>query len=167
MTTDAHPLHGIVFHCADNQGMAAWNRLAEHILNRRIQLGYQKRPALAEASGISLRTLSDIENARRTSYERNTIVALEQTLRWAPGSITAILDNGEPSILAEHPTTPTAQPPSAGDDTLIQIMNRPDLTDQQKARIMRTLIGEQERFARQRADELIRAALGAAPPSAG
>ena len=163
MSTTGYPLRGIVWHCLDNGGMAAWESLAEHILNRRIQLGYYKRPAFAEASGISLRTLSDLENARRENYDRNTVAAIEHTLRWAPGSINAILEGGEPTDATADPTPPSAAPTaraaSAGDEALIRVMRSPDLTDTQKAAIVRTLIAEQDEFARKRADTLIREAL--------
>ncbi len=49
---------------------------------------------------------------------------------------------------------------NASDEALIRVMNSPDLDDAAKAKIMRLLIAEQERFARERvtrAEELIQA----------
>lgn len=48
-------------------------------------------------SGLSIRTLNNIENARRTSYDGSTVALLERGLQWEPGSVEAILAGGEPT----------------------------------------------------------------------
>ncbi len=43
------------------------------------------------ASGLSLRTLGDIETARRTSYRTSTLPRLERALKWELGTVQAIV----------------------------------------------------------------------------
>ena len=83
-------------------GMAGteWKRLGDLIVRRRIDLGMKTTKALAEASGLTSRMLGDIENARRTNYAAGTRAQIENALRWAPGSIGAILTGGDPTSLS-------------------------------------------------------------------
>lgn len=80
-----------------------WGRLAKAVIARRVELGATTRQALAESSGLSARTLSDIENARRTSYDPATLVRLEQALRWPPGSAQAVLAGDDPPLPQQTP----------------------------------------------------------------
>ena len=163
---DTHHSLGLATNCHHNDDMADWQRLGQQVTARRVALGYRRREDLTNAAdGVSLRTLGDIESGRRTGYHRNTLATLENALRWAPGSIQAILEGGEfaeqptPATIGSGPdrdTAPTSPPSSAGDSALIKIMRSKDLTDDQKARIIRELIAEQQRYAERRADELIR-----------
>lgn len=73
-----------------------WRRLADYVVDARTALGIKTREALAEQVGVSSRVLSDIENARRTNYDRVTIASLERVLGWGTGSVTRILAGGEP-----------------------------------------------------------------------
>jgi hypothetical protein len=162
MRLNPPPLPQVASSCMNNVAMADWQRLADRILTRRIELGYAKRPALAEASGrISLRTLSSLETASRTNYDRNTIAALEHALQWAPGSVTAIIDGGEPTPLtaapaASGPPTATATP---DDDPVLRILNS-TASPAQKEEIVKRLLAEQRAFAQRRVDELLNEALG-------
>jgi hypothetical protein len=72
-----------------------WPRLAEHVIARRVALGYQHRRAFADAVGVSDRTLAKVEDG--TSVGRSTLGALDNALKWAPGSASAILRGGHPT----------------------------------------------------------------------
>jgi hypothetical protein len=143
--------------CHDNVAMADWHRLGQLVTSRRIALGHPRREDFTNATpGISLRTLGDIEAARRDSYSRNTIATLEHALRWAPGSVTAILDGGDPTSQPDKQATSIDR----GDDALVRVMADPSISERDKMRIARILIDERERFERERvarADQLIRA----------
>ena len=170
---DRYPQLGLATNRHHNGGMADWHRLGQLVTARRVALGYRRREDLTTAfDGVSQRTLGDIETARKAGYHRNTLATLEHALQWAPGSIQAILTGGEPtpapasanyipSPITQHLADAAAYADTHPvDPALIRVMRSPDLTDEQKARIMRSLIAEQERFAERRADELIRQALG-------
>lgn len=175
----------VATNCHQTDRMVDWQRLGQLVIARRIELGYKTREALLTDLGVSLRTLGDIESGRRDKYHRNTLAGLEHALRWLPGSIDAILDGGQPtpdpnprhsgrpagenahaadSATATRPTSTgnaRSHPPvgDASDDALIRVM-RSDLDDRTKAKIVKMLIAEQERFARERAaraEELIQA----------
>lgn len=156
----ADPVLSVAGCCLDNVPMPAdWDRLAALVIARRVELGHKTRAPLVEASGISLRTLGDIENGRRPSYDPATIAALEQALEWAPGSVTSIVNGGEPTPRAKADTGILGQSSARyapRDEALIKVMQSNDLSDEQKARIIRELIDDQRRYAERRADELIR-----------
>ncbi len=71
--------------------MGDWRALAQAVIDRRVELGHHSREAFAKASGISIRTLGDIESARRTSYAPETLVRVEKALQWPPGAVLAAL----------------------------------------------------------------------------
>jgi transcriptional regulator with XRE-family HTH domain len=158
---------GVASRCHHNVGMADWQRLGRIIVDRRIELGYRRREDLGATLGVSIRTLGDIETGRRDRYHANTIGSLENALQWAPGSINAILAGGEPAPRPAHHTRASAEEigltdevsatVESDDDPVVRIMADPRLTQQQKAQVIRQLIAEQQAFARQRADELLRA----------
>ncbi|MFI5934725.1 helix-turn-helix domain-containing protein [Actinoplanes sp. NPDC051494] len=130
-----------VLACLDG-GMADTQRLATYLVARRIQLGYRHRPAFAEAAGVSLRTLSDIENGLRVP-SASTIAALDQALQWQPGSVRETLAGGEPAQakLASEPGDHS----TGSDPLLIQVMRSTDISDEDKARIVEILIAEKRR----------------------
>lgn len=68
-----------------------WQALARAVVSRRVELGMKTRGALAEATGLSARTLGDIERARRTSLSPSTLAKVEQVLGWPEGHIDALL----------------------------------------------------------------------------
>jgi transcriptional regulator with XRE-family HTH domain len=80
-----------------------WSELAQAVIGRRVELGHHSREAFADASGLSVRTLSDIERARRTSYDPATLARVEQALQWLPGTVDRILaeSSGGPTAAAE------------------------------------------------------------------
>jgi transcriptional regulator with XRE-family HTH domain len=75
--------------------MDGWERLASAVIARRVELGMHTRQALAEATGLTARSLSDIERARRTSYDPATLARVEQALQWLPGTVDRILAEGD------------------------------------------------------------------------
>jgi hypothetical protein len=145
-----------------------WARLGEYVVARRVQLGYKKRPAFSDASGISTRILGDIETGRRGNFDPTTIAALENTLGWATGSANRIAHGGEPTVIANVRDDTTTDNATAGDqaadtDEALRRVMRSNLTDDQKRRITRMLIAEKEDAERQRvarAEQLIRFARG-------
>lgn len=76
--------------------MTDYERLASHVIARRIELGFRTRRAFADTSSLSLRTISDIETARADSYFSSTLATLEHELDWTPGSAERILAGDEP-----------------------------------------------------------------------
>jgi hypothetical protein len=80
-----------------------WRRLADYVVARRVELGMRDRRALAEATGVTDRTLGKLENGQRVSP--STLGMVENRLGWGPGSWRRILAGGEPIIEpAEHGT---------------------------------------------------------------
>jgi hypothetical protein len=97
-----------------------WQRLADYVVARRVELGMRDRRAFAEATGVTERTLGKLENGQRVSP--STLGMVENRLGWAPGSCRRILGGGEP----------TAGAPSLGqaeyeDPTLGHIASTPGL----------------------------------------
>jgi len=72
-----------------------WQRLADYVVARRVELGMRDRRALAESTGVTERTLGKLENGQRVSP--STLGMVENRLGWAPGSCRRILAGGEPS----------------------------------------------------------------------
>jgi hypothetical protein len=72
-----------------------WRRLADYVIARRVELNMRDRRALAEATGVTDRTLGKLENGQRVSA--STLGVVENQLGWAPGSCRRILAGGEPS----------------------------------------------------------------------
>ena len=167
------PLRELAGTCLNNGGMpAAWDRLASFVVARRVELGYKSRPRFTEAAGVSLRTLADLETGRRDSYDAATLAALEQALRWTTGSIARVLAGDDPvpaptrnpmratlDGAAPSETTTGTSIPSRHSDALIRVMKNDRLSDDDKKKIVRLLLAEQEAFERgrvARADELAR-----------
>lgn len=73
-------------------------RLASEIRSRRIDLGLSVQKAAQLAGGIARNTWSGIETGRNRTQERHH-AGIERALGWAPGSIAAILDCGEPTVV--------------------------------------------------------------------
>lgn len=152
-------------------------RLAEQVRARRLELGISVRAAATQA-GVARDTWIGLEEATRRTAE-TSYAAIEKTLQWETGSISAVLAGGEPTPVTEDPPGPAMQLKTTGsmrlstpirpisehpgDAALIRVMNNPDLTNAEKAKIVRAVISEQERFAERRAAELIEQALGERP----
>lgn len=78
-------------------------RLGQLVAARRKALGLQTAQKLAEAARVSLRTITTVETGERTGFNPTTKGAIERVLRWAPGSIDAILDGREPLEGPQNP----------------------------------------------------------------
>lgn len=68
-----------------------WHALARAVIDRRVGLGHKTLRAFADASGLSTKTLGEIEGAKRKSYDRATLAQVEQALRWPSGTIRGLL----------------------------------------------------------------------------
>lgn len=103
-------------------------RLGQATVARRVQIGLTTREQMAVAAGMSVRLLSDIENAKRTSYDPATLARLEQALGWQPGSAEAVLNGGLPALI---PGTVGADD-SPDDDGVLDRIGESDLPGQVK-----------------------------------
>ncbi len=74
-----------------------WRRLADEVIRRRVELGHDTRASFIAASGLSARTVGDIETARRTSYDPATLARLEQALRWPADHVRRLVEAPETS----------------------------------------------------------------------
>jgi hypothetical protein len=97
-----------------------WQRLADYIVARRVELGMRDRRAFAEATGVTERTLGKLENGQRVSP--STLGMVENRLGWAPGSCRRILAGGEPNA-----GSPDPGPAEYEDPTLFHIASTPGL----------------------------------------
>src|SRR6266700_1755721 len=90
-----------------NMAAEDWERLGDYVIARRIALGMRDRRALAAATGVTASTLGAVENH----------------LRWAPGSCRRVLAGGEPV----SPASAAASQPKFDDPTLQHIAETPGL----------------------------------------
>jgi hypothetical protein len=97
-----------------------WWRLADYVIARRVELGMRDRRALAEASGVTERTLGKLENGQ--SVSPSTLGMVENRLGWAPGSCRRILAGGEPILGPQD-----LEQGEHGDPTLWHIASTPGL----------------------------------------
>lgn len=74
-----------------------WAALGRAATRRRVELGYHTVVAFSTVVGLSTKTLGEVENAKRDSYDPATLARIEQALEWAPGSIHEVLAGGEPT----------------------------------------------------------------------
>lgn len=79
-----------------------WDRLAESVRERRVELGLTQEDARA-AGGPSTATMRLIEGALQHSYQPSTLRDLEHVLQWERGSVRKILAGGDPVPLADIP----------------------------------------------------------------
>lgn len=86
-------------------GSARWwavnaqKRLGAAIVSRRVGLGMKTREQLAAKIYLSYRSLSDLENGRR-SFSANTHALVEHALEWEPGTVARILAGGSSALQA-------------------------------------------------------------------
>lgn len=121
-----------------------WPRLRDYVIARRTKLGMLHQGDLADAAGVSRRTISQIETAH--SVRGSTLAALDATLQWKPGSSRAILRGGEPDQVDLSPDDAEA---ARIDAELREISNAyPKLTDTERRGIIglvRGMRGEEPR----------------------
>lgn len=104
----------------DMTGEGAWKRLGELLMQRRLHLGQRNRAQFARDNGISDRLLSDIENGKRTNYDRATLVLIEGMYGWAGGSVAAVLAGRRPTTV-----TPAEVLQPTGDNSDALLLERP------------------------------------------
>ena len=97
-----------------------WQRLADYVVARRVELGMRDRRAFAEATGVTERTLGKLENGQRVSP--STLGMVENRLGWAPGSCRRILAGGEPNV-----SSPDRGEAEYDDPTLWHLASTPGL----------------------------------------
>lgn len=102
----------------DFQG--AWAALGRHVARARARLdaGTWTQERLAEAVGVSLKTINTIEAGRSTGLRERTKAKLEEALSWAMGDVDRILAGGEPSVQNDRryaPRDEAAYLPRQGD----------------------------------------------------
>jgi hypothetical protein len=138
----------------------AIRRLAAAVKARRLELRLSLRKA-ADIAQVARNTWTSLEEGTRRTSE-TSYAAIEAVLHWAPGSIEQIKSGEQPTPLTAFPraqaTASRAEAPGESDEALIRVMRSDKLSDEQKARIVRQLIAEQERARQhiiQMADELI------------
>jgi transcriptional regulator with XRE-family HTH domain len=82
-----------------------WRRLGEYIRNRRKALDIS-RTQMASLTGISYRTIGQVE--RSSPVAPDTLAAIENVLRWKPGSSRRVLSGGDPVLEGEEDRDPVA-----------------------------------------------------------
>src|ERR1700689_5351274 len=107
-----------------------WQRLADYVVARRVELGMRDRRAFAEATGVTERTLGKLENGQHVSP--STLGMVENRLGWAPGSCRGILPGREPKG-----GSPDVEHPEYEDPTLWHIASTPGLPPD----VVRGLVG--------------------------
>lgn len=77
----------------------AWQRLAVMLAERRASLRpeWQERTAFAADTGLSYRSISDLEGVRRDNYRASWLAMVESAYEWEPGSIREVLAGGDPT----------------------------------------------------------------------
>lgn len=121
-----------------------WRRLADLLVQRRIQLGYRQRKDFAEASGLRHdRLLFDLENAKRTNFEAGTLAKFEQLYQWAPGSISAVLNGADPTPIDRGSYSGQARhiEDFSNDELLFELGRRIKMTDQRLVTLLTDLSG--------------------------
>jgi hypothetical protein len=89
-----------------------WDRLAELVRERRVELGMTQEDARS-AGGPSTATMRLLEGALQRSYQPSTLRDLEKVLQWERGSVRRILAGGDPSHASAFPSLPSlTAPPS-------------------------------------------------------
>jgi transcriptional regulator with XRE-family HTH domain len=129
------------------------DHLSAQVVSRRVALGYRNRQALADAAGISIRTLGDIETGRRSNFDPSTIAALEHALEWDTGSVAEIVDGYDPTLRSAPADIPV--------DAAIEMVMQSDLPDGLKRRFANLLVDDRIAADRRRID-LARALIEAA-----
>lgn len=96
---------------------AAWKRLGELLIRRRIELdpAYQNRTAFCTERGIDYRLAYDIEEARRTNFRKGTLAGVAIAYAVTLDSMLAVLDDPRTELIrapAPVPRSPEGAPPA-------------------------------------------------------
>jgi transcriptional regulator with XRE-family HTH domain len=119
-----------------------WARLARAIQQAResrVMPGGARmtQQQLADEAGVSLGTIQNLEDPKRTRTRRPPTLALVEQVFWKPGSAAAVLDGGDPIPLSEdeleaEPETPPAKTSTKASERLplrVQHELRGDVVD--------------------------------------
>lgn len=101
----------------DAQSRPAWERLGRLLMERRARLDprWRTRKTFAADVGLNAGLIRDIETAQRTTFTPATLAAIESAYRYAPGSITKVLDGGDPIELPGPADEAPAPAPAVSD----------------------------------------------------
>lgn len=105
-----------------------WQRLAIEVQARRRELRFYTQDDLAEAAGVSRRTIGTLERGGKVSSP--TLRAVEIALRWTPGSADDVLRGGRPTPIEQSTATPP--PPDLRDDVERQIWAITELVEEER-----------------------------------
>ncbi|MEZ4529999.1 MAG: helix-turn-helix domain-containing protein [Thermomicrobiales bacterium] len=97
--------------------------LGEFLLSYRVRAGLSQE-ALAEASGVSARTISDLERGQRPGAHLETVRMLASALDLAPEEQLQLLEAARPSTRRSHPSAAPI-PPRASDFPWADTLPRP------------------------------------------
>ncbi len=85
-----------------------WVALGRAVVGRRVGRGYRTRNEFAKATGLTIKTLGEIERGERVSYDPATLARVEQALQWPIGYIHEMVnlvlptgDDAPPTALPE------------------------------------------------------------------
>lgn len=79
---------------------AAWVRLGRAVRSARGRIGPSgwTQQQLADALGVTVKTINTLEAGRARGMRANTKAALEDVLGWLPGEVDRVLDGAEPRV---------------------------------------------------------------------
>ncbi|MEV5629133.1 helix-turn-helix domain-containing protein [Micromonospora tulbaghiae] len=110
--------------------------LAARVRARRMELGLSVRKA-AESAEMDRNTWSYLEDGSRRTAEFK-YAGIERALRWAPGSVAAILGGGEPT-----PADPAVA--VEDDEEIALVRSDPRLSDEMRERIIALILERRQR----------------------
>jgi hypothetical protein len=114
-------------------------RLGRMVQAMRIEKGWLTREQFAEQVSFTSRVLQDLENGRRR-LGKASYLEIEITLGWEPGSVSAILAGGDPTIRQESLSSAIASEEGHLDPSVLAVyrqVGRPEL----ERRVHRLLVG--------------------------
>lgn len=77
-----------------------WRRLGEMIETTRTRR-WRTRQEFARVTGISVRTIADLEKGARSRYLPATLAGIEAALGWDSGSCLRIVAGGRPKVVGD------------------------------------------------------------------
>lgn len=108
----------------DDEKPRNWAALARAVTDRRVELGHRTLRSFAEAAGLSTKTLGEIESAKRSSYDRATLIQVERSLKWPPGAVQHVLDGGDAATYRPGAGLAALMPATADPDPSSFLLSR-------------------------------------------
>jgi len=102
-----------------------WKSAGKLIGARRFEVGFRSQEAFAQALGVTVKWVNNIENGRAYPYRPTVVSATERLLGWAPGSIDRV-------VAGEHPIE---LPPAAPVETPLSELGPAELVAQINERL--------------------------------